>query len=280
MSSAKKKHQDYEALLKNYEQAQTQLARTQLREKTAKKSLKAAEKKDASKSEIEILRLELNIAKAKRKVRKAEANLSKAHIKQWIKANAKHEKSYRLTIYEKAEEPEVTIAQPVEEVKAKRPYNRRAKTDAETSNTRAIESAPEVPETPEGKAGVSSTEEVVEETRELVATEVIKSRRPRRSSAEVAAEKEAAQAALREGGEDFSIIEGIGPAVTKLLHSEGIKTFSALAASDVDAMRALMKSRRNNIADPTTWAQQAQLVVDNDWESLKQLQESLKRPRS
>ena len=277
MSSAKKKHQDYEALLKNYEQAQTQLARTQLREKTAKKSLKAAEKKDASKAEIEILRLELNIAKSKRKVRKAEANLSKAHIKQWIKANAKHEKSYRLTIYEKAEEPEVAIAEPVEEVKAKRPYNRRVKTDAEISNTRAIESAPEVPE---GKAGVSSTEEPAAETRELVAPEVKKERRQRRSSAEVAAEREAAQAALKEGGEDFSIIEGVGPAVTKLLHSEGIKTFAALAASDVDAMRALLKSRRNNIADPTTWAQQAQLVVDNDWESLKQLQESLKRTRS
>ena len=45
MSSAKKNHQDYEALLKSYDQAQAQLVRTKIREKAAKKNLKSADRK-------------------------------------------------------------------------------------------------------------------------------------------------------------------------------------------------------------------------------------------
>ena len=238
--------------------------------------MKKAIKVDASKSEVEILRLELDIAKAKRKARKAGAAIAKTHIKQWIKANAKEKKAYKLTIQEEVPVIEIIeISAPVEEVRTKRPYTRRAKTDAELGDTRAIESTPEIAE---GKAGMSVPKE---ETRELVeAVEEKKPRLTRRSSAEVKAEKEAAQAALRERGDDFSIIEGVGPAVTTFLHSIDIRTFTALAAADATELKAQLKARRNNIADPTTWPQQAQLVVNNDWESLKQLQESLKRPRS
>ena len=275
MSSAK----DYESLLKDYDQAQAQLARTRLREKVAKKNVKEAEKNDASKTETEICRLELEIAKAKRKARKAGAAIAKIRIKQWIKANAKQEKSYRLTLDDSAPKEEVkniAVATPVEEVKAKRKYTRKTPSDAEVSDTRDIVAEPEV----EGRTGTFATMEAAEEkAREIVAAEPKKERRPRRSSAEVALEKEAAQAALRESGQDFTIIEGIGPAVTKLLHSVGIQSFQDLAASDVDMLRGLMKARRNNIADPTTWAQQAQMVINNDREGLEQLQNELKRGR-
>ncbi len=267
MSSTKKNQQDYEALLKNYERAQAQLTRTQISKKAAKKILKKAIKGNASKSEVEVLRLELDIAKAKRKGRKAGAEIAKKQIKQWIKANAKEKKSYKLTIKEEESKPIMVINDTIEEVKTKRPYNRRIKRDIE-----------EIPEIEEGKAGISVKNE---DTREIEATrEEKKEALPRRSRAEVAAEKEAAQAALRERGEDFSIIEGVGPAVTDFLHSIEIRTFTILAAADAAELKAQLKARRNNIADPTTWPQQAQLVVDNDWEALKQLQATLKKPRS
>jgi predicted flap endonuclease-1-like 5' DNA nuclease len=268
MSAVKKNQQNYEALLKDYQQAQAQLTRTQLREKEAKKSLKVAEKKDASKTEMELLRLELAIAKAKRKARKAGAAITKIHIKQWIKANSKHEKSYKLTL----EEEDAPVAEAVEEVKTKRKYTRRDQDD--TSQERAILADGVT----EGKAGISAS--IDDDTRDLAAEPVKKERKPRRSSAEVAAEKEAARAALRELGDDFSIIEGVGPSVTTMLHGIGVTTFAALAAYDMEELRAMLKARRNNIADPTTWGQQAQLVVDNDWENLKQLQATLKKTRS
>ncbi len=267
MSSAK----NYESLLKNYQQAQAQLTRTQLREKAAKKDLKVAEKKDASKTEVEILRLELAIAKAKRKARKAGVGIAKIQIKHWIKANAKHEKSYKLTIEEDVIET-VAVAEPVEEVRTKRKYTRRSTTG---------DDAPAVLDdagVTEGKAGISASTEGDAPT--LMAEKEKKERRPRRSSAEVAAEREAARAALREVGDDFSIIEGIGPAVRNLLHDAGIKFFVNLAASDVSDLKEMLRARRNFIADPTTWAQQAQFIVDNDWESLKALQAGLKKPRA
>ncbi len=281
MSSAKKNQQDYEALLKDYERAQAQFTRTQLSEKAAKKNLKKAAKGDASKTEVEILRLELEIAKSKRKGRKAGAAIAKTLMKQWIKANAKQKKSYKLTIREEVPAPIMEIAEVVtiiEAVKPKRPYTRRPKTEEIASEARAIESTPEIEE---GKAGMSVAMEAAEATRDITEAEEEekKSRLSRRSSAEVKAAKEAAQAALRERGDDFSIIEGVGPAVTAFLHNIGIRTFDALAAADAADIKAQLKAKRNNIADPTTWPQQAQLVVNNDWEALKELQESLKRPR-
>jgi predicted flap endonuclease-1-like 5' DNA nuclease len=265
---------NYESLLKDYDQAQAHLARTQMREKAAKKALKSAEKSDASKTETEICRLELAIAKAKRKARKAGAAIAKIRIKQWIKANAKHEKTYKLVLDDTPAKTVETVAEPVAEVRTKRKYTRKSPVETEESAAREVTVEPEV----EGKAGTyAAIEEAAAE--EVVVAEPKKERRPRRSSAEVAAEKEAAQAALRESGQDFTIVEGVGPAVTKLLHSVGIKSFQDLAASDVDMLRALLKERRNNIADPTTWAQQAQMIIDNDREGLEKLQKELKRAR-
>jgi predicted flap endonuclease-1-like 5' DNA nuclease len=280
MSSEK----NYESLLKDYDQAQAHLARTRVREKAAKKDLKSAEKNDASKTETEIARLELEIAKAKRKARKAGAAIAKIRIKQWIKANAKHEKSYKLVLDEETasvvEEP-ITASveeEEEEEVRTKRKYTRRNQAETnEEDATREIQIDTEV----EGHAGTfTSIETAAEETtREITIEAPKKERRPRRSSAEVALEKEAAQAALKESGQDFTIVEGIGPAVTKLLHSVGINSFQDLAAADYEMLKGLMKARRNNIADPTTWAQQAQMIIDNDREGLEQLQKELKRAR-
>ncbi len=272
MSSAKKNQQGYEALLKDYERAQAQFTRTQLSEKAAKKNLKKAIKGDASKSEVEVLRLELEIAKSKRKGRKAGAAIAKALMKQWIKTNAKGKKSYKLTIREEIPVPTpIEVVETTEGVKTKRPYNRRVKTDAEIPTVGA-------PKTKEAKAGQYALIEPAPE--EIEAKPEKKERTPRRSRAEAAAEREAAQAALRERGDDFSIIEGIGPAMTDFLHSIDIRTFSALAATDAFVIKDQLVARRNFIADPTTWGKQAQLVVDNNWEALKQLQESLKKTRS
>lgn len=269
MSSAKKNQPGYEALLKDYERAQAQFTRTQLSEKAAKKNLKKAIKGDASKNEVEVLRLELEIAKSKRKGRKSGAAIAKTLMKQWIKANAKGKKSYKLTIREEMPVPTpMEVGEITEEVKTKRPYNRRPKTEIASGNEIMSQTAP----TEEAKTGKFA---VIEE-----APIAKKERAPRKSRAEAAAEREAAQVALRERGDDFSIIEGIGPAMTDFLHSTGITSFAALAAINTDALKEQLVARRNFISDPSTWGQQAQMVVDNNWEALKELQETLKKPRS
>ncbi len=79
--------------------------------------------------------------------------------------------------------------------------------------------------------------------------------------------------------EDLTIIEGIGPKVNQYLHSGGIHTFAQLAASDLDTLKGILKANRNTISNPSTWAEQAQLVVDGKMDALKSLQEQLKGGR-
>ncbi len=76
---------------------------------------------------------------------------------------------------------------------------------------------------------------------------------------------------------DLTIVEGIGPKINELFHSNGIKTFAALADATVPQMRAILDTggSRFRIANPSTWAQQAALAADNKWAELKKLQNAL-----
>jgi predicted flap endonuclease-1-like 5' DNA nuclease len=79
--------------------------------------------------------------------------------------------------------------------------------------------------------------------------------------------------------DDLEIIEGIGPAIARLLKGKGIPTFKALAAADPAHLRAILDEARLRIADPTSWPDQARLAADGDWDGLKALQDTLKGGR-
>ena len=72
-------------------------------------------------------------------------------------------------------------------------------------------------------------------------------------------------------------IEGIGPKIAELLNMSGIFTFAQLANTAVDALQAILADAgpRFQMANPTTWPQQAQLAADENWEALASLQELL-----
>lgn len=80
--------------------------------------------------------------------------------------------------------------------------------------------------------------------------------------------------------DDIEIVEGIGPKIAGVLREEGIATFAQLAAADVDTLREILtKNRLAQIADPTTWPQQAQLAADGKFDELKTLQGTLRAGR-
>ncbi len=103
-------------------------------------------------------------------------------------------------------------------------------------------------------------------------------KRPRRSSGEAAVEKVAKEAAMKAtlAGEDFSIIEGIGPKATSILHENGILTFKELATKGYEELKAMMNANRQFFAQPTTWARQAQLAGDGKMDELEALKKALK----
>ena len=162
----------------------------------------------------------------------------------------------------------VAVQEPSADVAPKR-RGRQPKVAVEaTAETEAVA------EVEEGVAGVSArameaADAPVAETRE---------KKPRRSREEIAAQKtaeaDAQKAALK--GDDFKIIEGVGPKVTALLHDNGIFSFQDLAEKSYDELKALMMANRQYLAKPHNWAQQAQLAADGKMEELEALKATLK----
>jgi predicted flap endonuclease-1-like 5' DNA nuclease len=76
---------------------------------------------------------------------------------------------------------------------------------------------------------------------------------------------------------DLEIIEGIGPKIAELLNANGINTFAELSKTSVDNINTILEQggARFQLANPGTWAEQAQLAADNKWAELKALQDSL-----
>jgi predicted flap endonuclease-1-like 5' DNA nuclease len=77
--------------------------------------------------------------------------------------------------------------------------------------------------------------------------------------------------------DDLTAIEGIGPKINDLFKENGVTTFAQLAKQTVPQMRAILDKggARYRIANPATWAQQADLAANNQWTELKKLQDAL-----
>jgi predicted flap endonuclease-1-like 5' DNA nuclease len=79
------------------------------------------------------------------------------------------------------------------------------------------------------------------------------------------------------GNDDLEIIEGIGPKIAGLFRESGTHTFAQLAALSQAQMHKVLENggSRFKLANPSTWAQQAQLCHENRWAELQTLQDNL-----
>ncbi len=133
-------------------------------------------------------------------------------------------------------------------------------------------------EVEEGVSGVSARAMEATATRGM-GKSALEPKRPRQTSEAVVTKKSSLLAAANaavSGGDDFRILEGIGPKVTALLHENGIKTFENLANSSYDDLKALMLRQRQYLANPTNWARQAALAAAGQMEALAALKAALK----
>jgi predicted flap endonuclease-1-like 5' DNA nuclease len=81
--------------------------------------------------------------------------------------------------------------------------------------------------------------------------------------------------------DDLKIVEGIGPKIEELLHKAGIYSWESLAESSVDRLNGILEQAGSDYAmhDPGSWPQQAGLAANQDWDTLKKLQDELKGGR-
>ncbi|MFM9834742.1 MAG: hypothetical protein ACKVOA_01410 [Methylophilaceae bacterium] len=98
---------------------------------------------------------------------------------------------------------------------------------------------------------------------------------PKAASINLAAAKAAGFS--MKNADDLTVIEGIGPKINDLFKAAGLKTFAQVSNATVPQMRDILDKggSRFRIANPGTWAQQAELANSNKWTELKKLQDEL-----
>ncbi|MCC6243898.1 MAG: hypothetical protein IT353_13730 [Gemmatimonadaceae bacterium] len=81
----------------------------------------------------------------------------------------------------------------------------------------------------------------------------------------------------RNGKDDLTIVEGIGPKINELLVAAGIDTFVKLADTPIARIQSILDAAGPTfrIANPATWPQQSALCARGAWEELKTLQDRL-----
>lgn len=76
---------------------------------------------------------------------------------------------------------------------------------------------------------------------------------------------------------DLTKIEGIGPAIAKLLEKEHIHSFKDLSKATAKKLKEILAAAGSKFAvhDPKSWPKQAKLAAAEKWEALKALQDEL-----
>jgi len=79
--------------------------------------------------------------------------------------------------------------------------------------------------------------------------------------------------------DDLTLIEGIGPKLSAILNGAGITTFAQLAVTTPQEIQSILRAAGHRIADPTSWPDQARLLVAGDIEGFQALTARLKGGR-
>jgi DNA polymerase/3'-5' exonuclease PolX len=79
--------------------------------------------------------------------------------------------------------------------------------------------------------------------------------------------------------DDLTVIEGIGPKIAGFLKENGVTTYKALAKMDPAKIAVMLKKGGFNLADSSTWPEQAGLLAEGKMKELKALQANLKGGR-
>ena len=80
---------------------------------------------------------------------------------------------------------------------------------------------------------------------------------------------------------DLEKVEGIGPKIAQLLIAAGIMDLEDLSKANVGTLKDVLHAAgpRYQMADPSTWPEQAALGAKGNWEAMEKLKDELKGGR-
>lgn len=82
---------------------------------------------------------------------------------------------------------------------------------------------------------------------------------------------------FKNGKDNLTIIEGIGPKINALLVNNDVPTFASLESTDVANIQTILNNAGSayKLAKPESWPKQAGMCVRGEWEELKRYQDQL-----
>ena len=127
-----------------------------------------------------------------------------------------------------------------------------------------------------GMKTVEVSKKVVGETRRKAGVGKIVSRKAVSSSSKKSKSKSSGKKKSSKK-DDLTKIEGIGPAIQKLIYKEGVTTFKALSKKDKNWINGVLDKggSRFQMHDPTTWSKQAGMAAKGDWDKLQKWQDEM-----
>lgn len=140
--------------------------------------------------------------------------------------------------------------------------------------------APAAPAKKAAPAKAAPKQEAAPAAARSVAAEAPKAEAPKKEAAPKAAAK-AEKIELPNGKsikqDDLKMVEGIGPKIEGLLHDAGITTWEELANAPTEQVQGILDEAgpRYRMHQPTTWAKQARLAADGNWDELVAYQDHL-----
>lgn len=80
--------------------------------------------------------------------------------------------------------------------------------------------------------------------------------------------------------DDLQVIEGIGPKIEVLLNGQGIYTWRELAKTPLENLKRILERAGSQFQshDPRTWADQAKMADQGQWDELKAFQNITPHP--
>jgi predicted flap endonuclease-1-like 5' DNA nuclease len=76
--------------------------------------------------------------------------------------------------------------------------------------------------------------------------------------------------------DDFTVLEGIGPAMAEILVEAGITTYDKLSQADPAILKDLLVDVGLQYVDPSDWPEQARLASKDRWDELNQMKRRIR----
>ena len=100
-----------------------------------------------------------------------------------------------------------------------------------------------------------------------------------RAPEQVEVKTEAVKPSRKKEADDLTMIEGIGPKVSKVLKKAGIETFDDLAAAKAADVQSILDEAKLQMMNPEGWIEQARLAAKEDWDAFEKLKGKLRGGR-